>query len=209
MVFNNPLSITLFLSKELALSWFFCWFLWMISSFLYQTQSLIQSFFKLKIAGDLKYFLGLEIATSPKGINLCQHKYTKQLLTNTGFIFAKPLTLHMGSNVGLNDFDGELLQDPSQYRRFIRHLIYLTISKLDITFLSSLGQDILFPTTSFLHLSLHHALQYLKSSLGQGILFPTIPFLHLSPYADKQSTVSHSSTEVKHMALAILTTKLL
>lgn len=36
-----------------------------------QTQNMLQSLFKLKLLGKLKYFLGLEIAHSNKGIYMC------------------------------------------------------------------------------------------------------------------------------------------
>lgn len=43
----------------------------------------LQAQFKLKILGDLKYFLGLEIAKSSQGIHLSQRKYTLELLEDT------------------------------------------------------------------------------------------------------------------------------
>ena len=39
----------------------------------------LDSHFKLKDLGDLKYFLGLEVARSSKGIMLSQHHYVLQL----------------------------------------------------------------------------------------------------------------------------------
>lgn len=47
---------------------------------IHKVQHLLQRLLKLKILGDLKYFLGLEIAKSSKGICLNQRKYTLTLL---------------------------------------------------------------------------------------------------------------------------------
>ena len=47
--------------------------------------------FKLKDLGNLRYFLGIEIARSAQGISLCQWKYVRDLLTETGMLDCKPV----------------------------------------------------------------------------------------------------------------------
>ena len=99
-----------------------------------QVKSLLQSHFKLKDLGVLRYFLSLEIACSAKGITLNQHKYTLSLLDDTGFLGSKPASLPMDPNTKLSAQEGPLLEDATMYRRLDDCLSYLQISCLDITF---------------------------------------------------------------------------
>ncbi|XP_072056222.1 uncharacterized mitochondrial protein AtMg00810-like [Arachis hypogaea] len=98
-----------------------------------KVQHLLESMFKLKVLGDLKYLLGLELARSPKGIVLSQKKCTLSILENTNFVDAKPSSLPVETNLRMSVSDGDPLHDPSTYRRIIGRLMYLTISRPDIT----------------------------------------------------------------------------
>ncbi|KAK2972599.1 hypothetical protein RJ640_007068 [Escallonia rubra] len=51
--------------------------------------------FEIKDLGKLKYFLGMEVARSNKGISISQRKYTLDLLKETGMIGCKPVDTPM------------------------------------------------------------------------------------------------------------------
>ena len=112
----------------------------------------------------------MEIAKSASGIYLSQMKYAL-LLEDTGFVNAKPTSLPKDLNLKLNSSDGELLEDASMYRRLIGRLMYLTISRLDITYVVTKFSHYM-SSPQVLHLdALHHLLWYIKHSPGQGLLF--------------------------------------
>ena len=90
--------------------------------------------FKLKDLGNLKYFLGLEVDRSSKGIFVIQRHYALQLLSNTGYLGYKTRKTPMDLNVKLSQDEGDLLDDPSTYRRMIGKLLYLIITRLDLSF---------------------------------------------------------------------------
>ena len=94
----------------------------------------LETSFKLRDLGTLRYFLGLEIALSSAGITLCQRKYILDLLTETGLLGCKPASIPMDPSVKLSTEDGVLLENPEVYRRLIGKLLYLTFTRPDITF---------------------------------------------------------------------------
>ncbi|CAL8119606.1 unnamed protein product [Prunus armeniaca] len=98
------------------------------------TKSYLLQQFKLKDLGQLKYFLGIEIAHSSKGIALSQRKYALEILEDAGQLGAKPADSPMEQNLSLSKHDGDYIDDPSSYRRLVGRLIYLTITRPDLVY---------------------------------------------------------------------------
>ena len=79
------------------------------------TRQQLEKLLKLKVLGVPRYLLGLEIAKSPTGILLSEHKYTLSLLEDVGFIDYKPKLLPMESKLVLSTDGGDHVANPSQY----------------------------------------------------------------------------------------------
>ena len=137
--------------------------------------------FKLKDLGTLKYFLGLEMARSPSGIFLSQRTYALDILADFGTLGSRPTSCPMKQHLKLTPEDGVLLFDPSPYRRLVGRLIYLTITRPDISFsINILSQFMQAPREPHSQVALH-VLHYLKSSPGHELFFHplvTFSFLH-------------------------------
>lgn len=143
--------------------------------------TLIRSF-GIKDLGQLKYFLGLEVTRSNVGLSICQRKFTLDILTDSGFLGAKPVRTPIEQNLKLNRDGGSPSSDPTVYRRLIGRLLYLTITRPDISYpLQVLSQYMDKPHQSHLDAA-YRVLRYLKGSPGQSLFYSATSSLHLNAF---------------------------
>lgn len=88
----------------------------------------------MKDLGALRYFFGLGIARASAGIFISQRKYVLDMLQEFGMLNAKPLKLPLDQHVKLTSDMGVPLEDPEVYRRLVGKLIYLIITRTDISY---------------------------------------------------------------------------
>ena len=112
----------------------------------------LQQRFSITDLGNLKYFLGIEMATSHKGLFLNQRRYVLDLLKDAKMIDAKPAPTPLDSKLKLNT-TSEPLGSINYYQHLVERLIYLTITRPDITYAVSLVSQFTHTPTVF-HLNL-------------------------------------------------------
>lgn len=144
----------------------------------------LSTVFRLKDLGELKYFLGLEIARSKSGIVINQRQYALRILEDAIFLHSKPTKTPTNPRLTLSLTNGDLLTDATGYRRLIGRLLYLTITRPDITFaVHSLSQFVHAPRAPHLQ-AVHHLLCYIKSCPGSGLFYPSDSTTQLRAFSD-------------------------
>ncbi|KAL8107610.1 hypothetical protein AgCh_024139 [Apium graveolens] len=128
--------------------------------------------FKIKDLGSLKYFLGIEVARSDFVIYINQRKYTLDILKDVHCESAKPSVIPMEHNLTLALDDSLFMADPTVYRRLVGRLIYLTITRPDISYyVHFLSQFLQAPQANHMQAAMK-LVKYLKGTCGQGLFFP-------------------------------------
>lgn len=91
-------------------------------------------YFHMKDLGVLKYFLGIEVARSAEGIFLSQRKYSLDILTEAGMLGCKPIDTPMEQNHHLAHASGEPFAHPDQYRKLVGRLVYLSVTRPELSY---------------------------------------------------------------------------
>ena len=152
---------------------------------------------EMKELGQLKYFLGIEVAYSKEGISLSQHKYTLDLLQETGQLGCKPTSTPLDVNVKIGKGDDGAAVDKAFYQRLIGKLIYLNHTRPDISYAVSLLSQFMSEPYEVHLRAAYRILSYLKFTIGQGLRFTWEGGLSLEGYTDSDwagSVIDRRST---------------
>ncbi|XP_056175262.1 uncharacterized mitochondrial protein AtMg00810-like [Syzygium oleosum] len=154
----------------------------------------LHSTFHIKDLGPPKYFLGIEIARSDKGISLSQRKFVLEIISEAGLSGCRPAVIPIEQNVKLTTLEYDtslsssnedpLLKDPSGYQRLVGKLIYLTMTRPDICYaVQILSQFMHSPKQSHMTAALK-VVKYLKGCPGLGILLSCDCNMKMTAYCD-------------------------
>lgn len=147
-------------------------------------KQVLDSKFRIKDLGALRFFLGFEVARSKQGLILNQRKYTLELLEDSGILAAKPSTTLSDPSVRLSSEGGTPYSDQFAYRRLIGRLLYLTNTQPDIVFsVQQLSQFVSKPLETHFQ-AVVCVLKYLKTAPAHGLFFPASNQLNLSVFSD-------------------------
>ena len=138
----------------------------------------------MKDLGELRYFLGIEVIRSTDGIWLMQRQYALDMLSRFGMTGCKPITTPLEVNGKLTQDGGELIDDVTMYRCMVGSLIYMTITRPDLSYAVGLvSQFMQSPRKPHLD-SVRRIMRYVKSTIQYGLFYAYGSDLHLSGYTD-------------------------
>jgi transposase InsO family protein len=134
-------------------------------------QDYLSQEFEMKDLGSLKFFLGIEVSRSSKGIFLSQRKYTLDLLNETGMSACEPVDTPLEEGLKLFVEPNQVPVDKGRYQRLVGRLMYLAHTRPDLAYaLSVVSQFMHNPGKQHMK-AVMRILRYLKSAPGKGILF--------------------------------------
>jgi hypothetical protein len=192
----------------------------------------LQRQFKMTDLGKVKRYFGISFETVPLGIFIHQRDYAASILRDFGMANCKSAYIPLPEGLILVSDMKTLDIDPTYYCQLVGKLIFLTITRPDLSYaVSRISSYMSQPQQAHLDAA-KHILRYIKHTLDYGILYKANLPLILSGYADadwgscpetrrsmgayiftlangpiswqskRQHTISRSSTESEYRALS-------
>ena len=132
---------------------------------------LMQAKFEMSMIGELNHFLGLQIRQQESGIFISQSKYAKNLVKKFGLESANSVRTPMSPNVKLTvNLLGKSV-DSSLYRSMIGSLLYLIVSRPDISYSVRMCARYQANLKESQMIALKRIIKYVKSTTNFGVWY--------------------------------------
>ncbi|XP_019107758.1 uncharacterized mitochondrial protein AtMg00810-like [Beta vulgaris subsp. vulgaris] len=140
--------------------------------------------FTIKDLGQLNYFLGIEVKRNAQGIFLSQRKYINDIITDCNMVDYIAAPAPLSAALKLSTKVGDVLEDPDVCRRLVGRLLYLGITRPDLSYaVQHLSQFMHAPRSPHLRVVMH-VVRYLKCTIDQGLFYSANSNLKISAYSD-------------------------
>jgi hypothetical protein len=140
--------------------------------------------FLMSNLGPLRYFLRIEISSTPEEFFLSQEKYIRDLFNRASLTDYRTAETLMELNVHLTPTDGEPLEDHACYRHIVGSLVYLGVTRSDISYSVHILSQFISTPTQIHYSHLLHVLRYLHGTISHRLFFPLSNSLQLQTYCD-------------------------
>src|SRR3954469_25269410 len=209
------------------------------SEYIAFVKSRLSEKFLMSDLGPLRYFLGIEFSSTVDGFFVSQERYIQDVLARAALTDERTVETPMELNLSLRASDGDPLSDPTRYRHLVGSLVYLAVTRSDISYpVHILSQFVSAPTTVHYN-HLLRVLRYLRGTISRRLFFSRSSSLQLQCYSNatwasdpsdrrslsaycvflggsliawktkKQTAVSRSSTKAELRAMAMLTAEVI
>ncbi|GJQ96914.1 retrovirus-related pol polyprotein from transposon TNT 1-94 [Tanacetum coccineum] len=169
--------------------------------------NLMKNNFEMSMMGELKFFLGLQVHQSPRGIFISQSQYAIELLKKHGLDECVSMSTPMATERLDADLQGTPT-DQTTYRRMIGGLMYLTASRPDIAFATFVcARYQARPTVKHLK-EVKRIFRYLRQSYNMGLWYPKDSGFKLIAYSDADHARCKDDCESTSRGLQFLGGKL-
>ena len=146
---------------------------------------------------ELHYFLEIEVIRTLDGIMLSQRHYILNLLNKFGMTECKPVATPLDQNLKLDVESGTTECEPTFYRQLVGSLIYLTITRPDLSYPVGLLSQFM-QTPQDIHLDrVKWVLRYVSGMMGYDILYRSATPIRLKgyTYADWASYIKSTADQ--------------
>nr|GEV68680.1 hypothetical protein [Tanacetum cinerariifolium] len=169
-------------------------------------EKLMHSKFVMSIMGELKFFLGIQIHPSPRGIFINQAKYAQKILIKHGMTSCDSV----GTPMATKHLDADLSETPvdqTKYRSMVRALMYLTVSRPDIMHATCYCARYQAKLTEKHLTAVKRIFRYLKDTIHMGLWYPKDIGFELTAFLDSDyagclDSRKSKSGEAKYVSLS-------
>jgi hypothetical protein len=138
--------------------------------------------FRMSDLDLLRYFLGIEIFSTLEEF-FCL-KNIQDLLNRASLIYHRTVETPMELNIHLTPTDGEPLEDPTHYCHIVGSLVYLGVTKSDISYYVHILSQFISAPTQIHYSHIFHVLCYLRGTSTRCLFFSCSISLQLQAYCD-------------------------